>query len=403
MQPSPAELLRNALSVKASIAGRLRGARSRATGPWPRSSPCLQPGSAFAPDEAGRTLNRLSETRVMAEFKQVEHSSSRGPSCGPNAAMRVARQAPGRVRRDPIAKLRPENTVAWEGDAVRTVKLKPAGWGTRVTLTALVESCAVDSAERARGRVPARKRSRPPPVEPPAPGAAGTCGRQLPSPEPPRPQRAARSPTPPRRPRPARSLSPPSRQGFLRRLLGGRLRSSAAPGSGAHEPSRRPPSRRCASAPEPPGRSAARTPYRARARARARAEAAPHPPGGGGARKMLWTASARRTAGRSSRPDAAVSGRAAGAGEECQRTASGAASRVTGAVEEVQPLMAGRDQRFADDPDLLDPPRRTLSSAVASPAAEKYQKFRPTWKAWLGFSFRVTRFRRVPGRTPRRE
>src|SRR3954469_19248802 len=36
-----------------------------------------------------------------------------------------------------IARLEPEVTVAWEGDRARgTVSLEPAGWGTKVTLTA---------------------------------------------------------------------------------------------------------------------------------------------------------------------------------------------------------------------------------------------------------------------------
>lgn len=36
-----------------------------------------------------------------------------------------------------ITRLEPENTVAWEGERGRgTVRLEPAGWGTRVTLTA---------------------------------------------------------------------------------------------------------------------------------------------------------------------------------------------------------------------------------------------------------------------------
>jgi hypothetical protein len=36
-----------------------------------------------------------------------------------------------------ISRLEPENTVVWEGDRARgTVCLEPAGWGTKVTLTA---------------------------------------------------------------------------------------------------------------------------------------------------------------------------------------------------------------------------------------------------------------------------
>jgi hypothetical protein len=42
-----------------------------------------------------------------------------------------------------ITKLEPETVVAWEGDAARgTVRLEPSGWGTRVILTAAVESVA---------------------------------------------------------------------------------------------------------------------------------------------------------------------------------------------------------------------------------------------------------------------
>jgi hypothetical protein len=42
-----------------------------------------------------------------------------------------------------ITRLEPETTVAWEGDRARgTVELEPAGWGTKVTLTACVEAGA---------------------------------------------------------------------------------------------------------------------------------------------------------------------------------------------------------------------------------------------------------------------
>jgi hypothetical protein len=40
-----------------------------------------------------------------------------------------------------ITRVEPETTVAWEGDRARgTVALEPAGWGTKVTLTASVEA-----------------------------------------------------------------------------------------------------------------------------------------------------------------------------------------------------------------------------------------------------------------------
>jgi hypothetical protein len=42
-----------------------------------------------------------------------------------------------------ITRLEPESTVAWEGDRARgTVELEPSGWGTRVTLTALIEDAS---------------------------------------------------------------------------------------------------------------------------------------------------------------------------------------------------------------------------------------------------------------------
>ena len=42
-----------------------------------------------------------------------------------------------------ITRLEPETTVAWEGDrACGTVELEAAGWGTRVTLTAVAGGTA---------------------------------------------------------------------------------------------------------------------------------------------------------------------------------------------------------------------------------------------------------------------
>ncbi len=47
-----------------------------------------------------------------------------------------------------IIRLEPETTVAWEGDrACGTVELEPAGWGTKVTLTAEVAGPASAAAE----------------------------------------------------------------------------------------------------------------------------------------------------------------------------------------------------------------------------------------------------------------
>jgi hypothetical protein len=49
-----------------------------------------------------------------------------------------------------ITRLEPETTVAWEGDRARgTVELEPSGWGTKVTLTALIEGEREDEPEPA--------------------------------------------------------------------------------------------------------------------------------------------------------------------------------------------------------------------------------------------------------------
>jgi hypothetical protein len=47
-----------------------------------------------------------------------------------------------------ITRLEPETTVAWEGDRARgTVELEPSGWGTKVTLTALIAAEREDEPE----------------------------------------------------------------------------------------------------------------------------------------------------------------------------------------------------------------------------------------------------------------
>ncbi len=117
-----------------------------------------------------------------------------------------------------ITKLEPENTVAWEGDAASgTVKLEPAGWGTRVTLTAFVASpVQADSAE-ARGTVPGPEAVKPPLVESPP--------VEAPAPEPPGPEPAASESSIPE-PEAPETPEPQVRQGFLRRLFGGRVRSA---------------------------------------------------------------------------------------------------------------------------------------------------------------------------------
>ena len=69
-----------------------------------------------------------------------------------------------------ITKLEPETAVAWEGEDVRgTVTLEPAGWGTRVILTALEEGSATAGTAPAAGGVPAQEPAQEPAVAVPSP------------------------------------------------------------------------------------------------------------------------------------------------------------------------------------------------------------------------------------------
>jgi hypothetical protein len=139
-----------------------------------------------------------------------------------------------------ITRLEPETTVAWEGDRARgTVELEPAGWGTKVTITA--ELAAAEAPTVAIEPVPAEPVAEEPAPEPPA---------AAPEPEPeaeavaaePEPEPVAAEPEPeplaPAAEEPAASEPPPSmpavepaaepRAGFFARLFGRRKAEQAA-------------------------------------------------------------------------------------------------------------------------------------------------------------------------------
>jgi hypothetical protein len=139
-----------------------------------------------------------------------------------------------------ITRVEPETTVAWEGErASGTVELAPAGWGTKVILTA---TPAKASAAPAVADVPAAPpRQAIPRVE--APRQAPPRPAEAPRQAPPRPVEAPRQAPPP----------PEGRRGFFARLFRKRAPVSVAPETAA-DPS--PVARR--DSPEPPAAAAQR-------------------------------------------------------------------------------------------------------------------------------------------------
>ena len=143
----------------------------------------------------------------------------------------------GKIR---IVRTEPESVVEWEGDrASGSVRLEPAGWGTRVTLTA--EPAPVQRRGRGAGGPGARRRrragARPPAAAEPVPAepsaATGSSASE------PVLRAAADAVTD------APRAAPPRRRGFLARLF--RRRERVTPQAVAP-----PPSRAASEAPEPP-------------------------------------------------------------------------------------------------------------------------------------------------------
>jgi hypothetical protein len=118
-----------------------------------------------------------------------------------------------------ITRLEPETTVAWEGDRARgTVELEPSGWGTKVTLTALIEGEREDEPEPAAAPEPVARIEpdvAPEPAPEPEParrrGLFARLFARRPAPEPPReaPEHAASEPSPePSAPAPTPAAAP---------------------------------------------------------------------------------------------------------------------------------------------------------------------------------------------------
>jgi hypothetical protein len=207
-----------------------------------------------------------------------------------------------------ITRLEPETTVAWEGDRARgTVELEPAGWGTKVTLTAqLAPAPGPPDRDASAGDPPAAPEAvqalapEAPTEEAPSPQAptAEAPSPQAPTEEAPSPQASTeeapshRMPTD-EAPEPARAAAPqaspaPRRRGFPWRLFGRRRhgeppasapdpaapRSQAPPQPAADaEPPRSP----VASRPEPEPEAEPAAPAPAAPAAAAPAPVAPDP------------------------------------------------------------------------------------------------------------------------------
>jgi hypothetical protein len=132
-----------------------------------------------------------------------------------------------------ITRLEPETTVAWEGDRARgTVELEPAGWGTKVTITAELAAAeaptvaieAVAAEAVAAETVAAEPVAAEPAAEVPGPGTEEEAPEPLasepePEPEPPAPEPLPSMP----RSEPQQAASEPEpRIGFFARLFGRR-------------------------------------------------------------------------------------------------------------------------------------------------------------------------------------
>jgi hypothetical protein len=136
-----------------------------------------------------------------------------------------------------ITRLEPETTVAWEGDRARgTVELEPAGWGTKVTITAELAAAeaptvaieAVAAEAVAAETVAAEPVAAEPAAEVPGPGTEEEAPEPLasePEPEPPAPEPLPSMP----RSEPQQAASEPEpRIGFFARLFGRRKGEHAA-------------------------------------------------------------------------------------------------------------------------------------------------------------------------------
>jgi hypothetical protein len=117
-------------------------------------------------------------TELQASRTLVKSPPELWAECSDAASLARHLDGFGEIR---ITRLEPETAVAWEGERARgTVRIEPAGWGTKVILTAVAEEAAPAAEEAAPvADAPAA------PIEVAVPEAPPTMAEAFSEPEPP--------------------------------------------------------------------------------------------------------------------------------------------------------------------------------------------------------------------------
>jgi hypothetical protein len=136
-----------------------------------------------------------------------------------------------------ITRVEPEHAVEWEaGNTAGTVRIKPSGWGTKVTLTAARQFAAAERPvqEPTNVQIALVAEPQPAPVAEPQPEVIVEPNAQPPAPA---PEPTSSSESKSTIAQQAAKVEPEARISFLRRLFGGarRRHATAAPSAGVAE------------------------------------------------------------------------------------------------------------------------------------------------------------------------
>jgi hypothetical protein len=148
-------------------------------------------------------------TELQASRTLVKSPPELWAECSDAASLARHLDGFGEIR---ITRLEPETAVAWEGERARgMVRIEPAGWGTKVILTAEAEGVE-------REEPPPPVQSEPEVIEPPAAVQPEPEVVEPPAPEPPPPAQREPEPEPEAIEAPAPEPSPPPRKRRFARL-----------------------------------------------------------------------------------------------------------------------------------------------------------------------------------------